>query len=517
MTPFLPDMSSPLSAPPSGAAIQPAGTALLVPGNGETPLDFAGLLGVATQTHAAPPGLSTPASGPASGLVTGPGAAAAQARLASPLRDGGIPGRLPSAEAGGRIVPETGAPLPVALPVREPLAVLPPEAALVPQPDTAAPVATPARAEAAPSPRQRTVPEAEAALDPLQEPARNTDPAGVSGPLPAPDPAPPVAAHHATPAPPPPIDSAFVPASAVIASAGPALAAQAPIAPAPMPARAVRVMGAAASTSARGVATQLPPAGPTLPVVAPVPSSTPSPTPSAPLTAFLSAPVPEPLSDPVVAPMPGVPADPAGEPAPTNPAPMPGTASSATPAPPAPAQAPPPAAPIAPPPSAPAEPASLGAQIESTIAQAGDLREALRSARPALTVQHGDFGAVSLRLEQAAPDQWRAVLASRDPGFIPAVQAALAERAVAPVADSAGSSLNGHGTSQNGTSEQRYGASPNAGQGGSQPYLGQSGGRDGEAAPDHRRASTAAAIAARAEEPDDGSGTSASSPGGLFA
>lgn len=513
MTPFLPDMSSPLSAPPPGAAIQPAGAALLLPGSGETPLDFAGLLGVATQTHAAPPGLPAPASG----LATGPGAALTQARL----REGGIPGRLPSAEAGGRIVPETGAPLPVAPPVREPLAVLAPEAASVPQPDIAAPVAAPASADAAPSPRQRKSPEAGAAADPPEEPARNNDPAGVSGPLPAPDPASPVAADDATPAPPPPIDPASVPAPAVIAAAVPALAAQAPIAPAAMPARPVRVMGAAALSPARGVATQPPPAGPTLPAAAPVPPSTPVPTPSstasAPLTAFLSAPVPEPLSDPVVAPMPGVPTDPAGEPAPTSPAPMPGTASSATPAPPAPAQAPLPAAPIAPPPSAPAEPISLGAQIESTIAQAGDLREALRSARPALTVQHGDFGAVSLRLEQAAPDQWRAVLASRDPGFIPAVQAALAERAVAPVADSAGSSMNGHGTSQNGTSDQRYGASPNAGQGGSQPYLGHSGGRDGEAAPDHRRASTAAAIAARAEEPDDGSGTSASSPGGLFA
>ncbi|WP_158094235.1 hypothetical protein [Erythrobacter donghaensis] len=147
-------------------------------------------------------------------------------------------------------------------------------------------------------------------------------------------------------------------------------------------------------------------------------------------------------------------------------------------------------------------------QLEQAIDQVGTLREAMRTARPEMTLRHAEFGFVSLRLEQPAPEQWRAVLASRDPGFVPAIQLALAERAVAATADSAASTGH-HGGSQNGTGDQRYGASPNGGQGASQPYLGQSGQRDGEAAPDHRRPSTAAALSARAEE----EGEAAASPG----
>lgn len=147
-------------------------------------------------------------------------------------------------------------------------------------------------------------------------------------------------------------------------------------------------------------------------------------------------------------------------------------------------------------------------QLEQAIDQVGTLREAMRTARPEMTLRHAEFGFVSLRLEQPAPEQWRAVLASRDPGFVPAIQLALAERAVAATADSAASTGH-HGGSQNGTGDQRYGASPNGGQGGSQPYLGQSGQRDGEAAPDHRRPSTAATLSARAEE----EGEAAASPG----
>lgn len=159
-------------------------------------------------------------------------------------------------------------------------------------------------------------------------------------------------------------------------------------------------------------------------------------------------------------------------------------------------------------------------QIESTIAQVGDIREALRSARPSMTLHHAEFGMVSLRLEQAAPEQWRAVLASRDPGFVPAVQAALADRAVSAAADTSANFTGQHGSAhQNGTADHRYGASPNGGQGSSQPYLGQSGSRDGEAAPDHRRPSTAAALAGRGgEERDEGSAASnARAQGGLFA
>ena len=160
---------------------------------------------------------------------------------------------------------------------------------------------------------------------------------------------------------------------------------------------------------------------------------------------------------------------------------------------------------------------SAAAQIESTIAQVGDIREALRAARPAMTIQHTDFGAVSIRLEPAAPDQWRAVLASRDPGFVPAIHAALETRAIAAAADTS-ANFSGHsGAHQNGTQDQRYGASPNGGQGSPQPYLGQSGTRDGEAAPDHRRPSTAAAIAARGGSEAGDAAAAPPGSGGLFA
>jgi hypothetical protein len=164
---------------------------------------------------------------------------------------------------------------------------------------------------------------------------------------------------------------------------------------------------------------------------------------------------------------------------------------------------------------APATPAA--AQLESAVAQVSDIREALRSARPAMTLQHAEFGAVSIRLEPAAPDQWRAVLASRDPGFVPAIQAALAERAVAATSDTSSNFSGQSGAHHNGTSDQRYGSTPNGGQGSPQPYLGQSGSRDGEAAPDHRRPSTAAALAARGDGTAEDSAAPPSASGGLFA
>lgn len=162
-------------------------------------------------------------------------------------------------------------------------------------------------------------------------------------------------------------------------------------------------------------------------------------------------------------------------------------------------------------------PAPAGPQIESAIAQVGDIREALRNARPAMTLNHAEFGAVSLRLEPAAPDQWRAVLASRDPGFVPAIQAALETRAIAAAAETSANFAGQSGAHQNGTSDQRYGSSPNGGQGSPQPYLGQSGQRDGEAAPDHRRPSTAAALAARGASGADDPAALARDTGGLFA
>lgn len=164
-----------------------------------------------------------------------------------------------------------------------------------------------------------------------------------------------------------------------------------------------------------------------------------------------------------------------------------------------------------------AAPVHAAPQIESAIAQVGDIREALRSARPAMTLQHAEFGAVSIRLEPAAPDQWRAVLASRDPGFVPAIHAALAERAVTAAADTSGQFSGHSGTHQNGTADQRYGSSPNGGQGSPQPYLGQSGARDGEAAQDHRRPSTAAALAARGGSEAEDQAASTPGSGGLFA
>lgn len=127
------------------------------------------------------------------------------------------------------------------------------------------------------------------------------------------------------------------------------------------------------------------------------------------------------------------------------------------------------------------EPRPPAPQQDSTIAQVGELREALRAARPELTVRHTEFGFVSLRIEPTGAQDWRAVLASRDPGFVPAIQAALADRAIAATADTAGTGTGtgtGSGSGQNSNSDQRYGSSLGSGQGSSQPYLGQSQGRD---------------------------------------
>lgn len=173
-------------------------------------------------------------------------------------------------------------------------------------------------------------------------------------------------------------------------------------------------------------------------------------------------------------------------------------------------------------PAAPALPSAPDApQQQSTIDQVGDLREALRAQRPALTLNHAEFGAVSVRLEDGGSDGWRAVLASRDPGFVPAIQAALAERAAvsasAPATDSGGNLAGQNGAFQNGTGDHRSGSSPNGGQGSPQPYLGQSGSRNGEPAPDQRRPSTTAALAARNESDDGGSAGQAVPSGGLFA
>lgn len=154
-------------------------------------------------------------------------------------------------------------------------------------------------------------------------------------------------------------------------------------------------------------------------------------------------------------------------------------------------------------------------QMEETIAAVSDLRETLRAARPEMTLRHAEFGAVSLRLEATGAQDWRVVLASRDPGFVPAIQAALAERAVTAAAET---SLAGNG-GQSASGEPRYGSSLGSGQGGSQPYPGQSLSRDEGGLAHHqqqrqqRGSGTSAAAADAGSQPGDGG----SRERGLFA
>jgi hypothetical protein len=167
---------------------------------------------------------------------------------------------------------------------------------------------------------------------------------------------------------------------------------------------------------------------------------------------------------------------------------------------------------------APATPAAAGTpDLAATIDQLSAYREAARSARPELTLRHSEFGAVHLRIDApaAAAGEWRALLTSRDPGFVPAVQAALAERAVAASSEStaahggpsggrsgdAGSS--GQGSGQ-GSGQAHYGFSPGSGQGSSSPYLPQGSGQG-------RRDAAPSATA------QDDPGTAGSPSGGLFA
>ena len=189
----------------------------------------------------------------------------------------------------------------------------------------------------------------------------------------------------------------------------------------------------------------------------------------------------------------------------------------------------PPAAPLPQPSSVPTpafergETRSPAPQIDSAIAQVGDLREALRATRPELTVRHADFGPVSLRLEApvlaaATAQEWRAVLTSRDPGFVPAIQAALAERAVAPAGDSAATGSGagqGGGAASSGSSEQPYGLSRGSGQGSSQPYPDHSRQQGGNGAPDPHGQQRRAAPSAPAALPEGSS--EARRDSGLFA
>ena len=125
----------------------------------------------------------------------------------------------------------------------------------------------------------------------------------------------------------------------------------------------------------------------------------------------------------------------------------------------------------------------LAAQVESAVQQIAVAREAGRGVRPEMLLRHGEFGLVNVRIE-AAGGELRAHLSSRDPGFVPAIQSALAERMVSPALESSSSNLSRNSdqagsqtphsgfTGGNGhASDPRYGSSTGSGQGSSQPYF----------------------------------------------
>ncbi|AOL22279.1 hypothetical protein Ga0102493_111251 [Erythrobacter litoralis] len=116
----------------------------------------------------------------------------------------------------------------------------------------------------------------------------------------------------------------------------------------------------------------------------------------------------------------------------------------------------------------------LTQQLDATIEALTDLRDAARSAKPEMLVRHADFGAISIRIEASGPSDWRAVLTSRDSGFVPAIQAALGERLATSSGEAAshnGQHGNSRGGEQGGFSEPRYGSSLGSGQGSHQPYM----------------------------------------------
>jgi Meckel syndrome type 1 protein len=88
----------------------------------------------------------------------------------------------------------------------------------------------------------------------------------------------------------------------------------------------------------------------------------------------------------------------------------------------------------------PTQPAAqpLAPAIDQIAGQIADMVEAGRTLRPEFTLRHGDFGTVALRLDPGVgQNDWRATLSARDPGFVPAVQAAIAERGVMAASESA--------------------------------------------------------------------------------
>jgi len=505
MTPLLPAL--PTTTGPGPLALLPSASSSpsqTLPGAGP---DFAGLLGTLLPDGEGP----AQAGGSALALVPAVPTSPPPVDLAKPPALPALPGDTPPSVLRlphGTVLPEAGAELPQAralpeaerapdtpspAPSVDPLTVTltpdpaPPVAADVPGAEALAiPAAAPIAAEAA-------VPGKAAHEPPIED---NT-----STPPDADEPSPLVTVPSATIAvvpasaavlAPPPVTPTAAAAAAVVV----AVVSAAPSTPVPAATRTLRhaaappAMPEDAAMPARVAlpASSSDGAPDSAGAAAPAPAAVPGDTPA------LSAALSDALSD---APAPSAPA--------AAPAPPASTLIAAAP--------PAPASPV-PEPAAPRPPAP---QQETAIAQVGELREAMRAARPEMTLRHAEFGNVSLRVEPTAAEGWRAVLASRDPGFVPAIQAALAERAVAATADTSGSgTFTGSGMGQNGAGDHRYGSSHSGGQGSSQPYLGQSGSRDDEAAPDHRRPQAATALAARAEE-GEGPGSSAARKRDVFA
>ena len=120
----------------------------------------------------------------------------------------------------------------------------------------------------------------------------------------------------------------------------------------------------------------------------------------------------------------------------------------------------------------------IAAHLESAVEQLAETRQATRSARPEILMRHAEFGLVNMRLDASSGDL-RATLAARDPGFVPAVQSALAERVVAAGNESMASNgqRGGEAASQssgqalgNGFA-QNYGSSTGSSQGSPQPRM----------------------------------------------
>ncbi len=568
LLPLLPEM--PRLAATDALAGAPASA--LAPGGGAAAPDFAGLL----EALAAPPPAPAPASPVAVGLAplplgTAPAPAPAleagdtpppvQPPLIAAPRAETPPATALAAWPTGKNLPEPGALLPLALPLAAPAEA---------DPSTPPPVERPF---AAPEPLpglvmvlRSAVPD-EPSADALPAPLPDTDAA--ERPVPpiharvrSLDPAAPVLAAPVESAPAPGDEAALlaepVPAADLTlmqaVAPDPGIAPQpiapvltfvpvltddavaAPLAPAASAARAAAPTAGPVAAAPIAAALPVPPAARPAPAASSLAAPSSAPTAAAPSPMQAGTPAAPTVSlatdagtetaeaAPAPAPTPALPAETASastfstraSPDAGNAAPAPAATLPSNPAPALPQTA------AILPTERPADPRAVAAnppapQLESTIAQVGDIREALRAARPAMTLQHAEFGAVSIRLEPAAPDQWRAVLASRDPGFVPAIQAALDARAIAAAGDTSTNFAGQHGAHQNGTADHRYGASPNGGQGSPQPYLGQSGSRDGEAAPDHRRPSTAAALAARADGEVEDPAAASSASGGLFA